>query len=87
MLPRTDQPGPGRPLPTQPLHDAALIIHDFIEGFHEGLEETYVFPRLRHGKLDETVTTLLVQDARGRVLTHQILAQSTARGVASARTC
>jgi hypothetical protein len=28
----------------QNLHDTALIIHDYIEGFHEGLEEGYVFP-------------------------------------------
>ena len=76
----------GGPLPAQPLHDAALIIHDFIEGFHEGLEEAFIFPRLRRGRLDGTVTTLLVQHARGRVLTQQILAQSTARGVTSAHT-
>ncbi len=66
------------------LHDAALIIHDYIEGFHEGLEEGFVFPRLRQaGVLADTVTTLLVQHARGRVLTQFILAQATARGVTS----
>lgn len=48
------------------LHDAALIIHDFIEGFHEGLEEGYVFPRLRAaGVLTGTLTTLLVQHGAG----------------------
>ena len=36
----------GGPLDARDLHDAALIIHDYIEGFHEGLEEGYVFPRL-----------------------------------------
>lgn len=36
----------GGPLDAQDLHDAALVIHDYIEGFHEGLEEGYVFPRL-----------------------------------------
>jgi len=66
------------------LHGAALIIHDFIEGFHEGLEEGFVFPRLRAaGVLTGTVTTLLVQHARGRVLTQFILANTTAGGVAS----
>ena len=66
------------------LHDAALIIHDYIEGFHEGLEEGYVFPRLRAaGVLTGTVTTLLVQHARGRVLTQFILANAAARGAAS----
>ena len=37
----------GQRVPAPDLHDAALIIHDYIEGFHEGLEEGYVFPRLR----------------------------------------
>jgi len=77
-----------RDLVTAPdLHDAALIIHDFIEGFHEGLEEGYVFPRLRREPaVAGAVTTLLVQHARGRVLTQFILANATARGVASAGT-
>ena len=69
------------------LPDAALIIHDFIEGFHEGLEEGFVFPRLRREPaVAGTVTTLLVQHARGRVLTQFILANGTARGVASPST-
>jgi len=29
----------GGRFPAQDLQDAALIIHDYIEGFHEGLEE------------------------------------------------
>jgi len=74
----------GGPLDPQHLHDSALIIHDYIEGFHEGLEEGYVFPRLRRaGRLTGTVTTLLTQHARGRVLTQFILAHATAQGVAS----
>ena len=74
----------GAPLDTQDVRDAALIIHDFIEGFHEGLEEGYVFPRLVRAGLTSTVTTLLVQHARGRVITQFLLSQSTARGTASA---
>ena len=74
----------GGQLPAQQLHDAALIIHDYIEGFHEGLEEGYVFPRLRRaGQLTGTVTTLLVQHARGRELTQFILSSAAPRGVAS----
>jgi hemerythrin-like domain-containing protein len=65
------------PLPAAQLHDAALIIHDYIEGFHEPLEEAYVFPRLRHaGQLGGTVSTLLLQHARGREQTQLILAGS-----------
>jgi hemerythrin-like domain-containing protein len=74
----------GEALDAQDLHDAALIIHDYIEGFHEGLEEGYVFPRLvTAGHLASTVTTLLVQHARGRVITQFLLGEATAKGVAS----
>jgi len=74
----------GGPLDARDLHDAALIIHDYIEGFHEGLEEGYVFPRLvRAGRLTSTVTTLLVQHARGRVITQYLLSQATATGATS----
>jgi len=74
----------GNSLSAQDLHDAALIIHDYIEGFHEGLEEGYVFPRLRAaGQLSDTVTTLLVQHARGRVITQFLLARASPAGVAS----
>jgi hemerythrin-like domain-containing protein len=77
----TTQAAAGRPLVATHVQNAALIIHDFIEGFHEGLEEGYVFPRLRQaGPLNSTVTstvsTLLVQHARGRVITQFLLAQA-----------
>jgi hemerythrin-like domain-containing protein len=65
--------------PAGPLHDAALIVHDYIEGFHEALEEGYVFPRLqRAGQLGGTVATLLLQHARGREQTQLILARTAA---------
>jgi hemerythrin-like domain-containing protein len=77
----------GGPLSPQHLHDAALIIHDFIEGFHEGLEEGYVFPRLvRAGQLTSTVDTLLTQHARGRVITQFILANTAVKGAVSPAT-
>jgi hemerythrin-like domain-containing protein len=80
----TSQVQAGGSLSARQLQDAALVIHDFIEGFHEGLEEGFVFPRLRQaGRLSDTVATLLVQHARGRVLTQFILAHATAPGVAS----
>jgi hemerythrin-like domain-containing protein len=74
----TTQVQAGHPLAAAHVQDSALIIHDFIEGFHEGLEEGYVFPRLRSGPLAGTVTTLLTQHARGRVITQYLLAQTTA---------
>ena len=68
----------GQPAPMTAIHDGAEIIHDFIEGFHEAMEEGYVFPVLRRaGQLVSTVDTLLIQHARGRQLTQLILAGSS----------
>ena len=65
--------------PLTSIHEGALIIHDFIEGFHEPLEEGYIFPRLlKAGRLKATIDTLLVQHAKGRQLTQSILAASQA---------
>ena len=73
----TGQVAAGHPLVAIHVQNAALVIHDFIEGFHEGLEEGYVFPRLRRsGPLTATVTTLLTQHARGRVITQYLLARA-----------
>jgi len=69
------------PLQAAHLHDAAVIIHDYIEAFHEELEEAYVFPRLQKaGQLTDTVSTLLLQHARGRELTQLILADTGSTG-------
>jgi len=68
----------GQALPAAPVHRAALLVHDYIEAFHEPLEEGYIFPRLQAGRLGGTVTTLLLQHARGRQQTQLILAQTAA---------
>jgi hemerythrin-like domain-containing protein len=71
----------GQPVPAGHAHDSALIIHDYIEAFHEELEEEYVFRRLMQaGQLRPTVSTLLIQHARGRELTQLILAESGGGG-------
>jgi hemerythrin-like domain-containing protein len=73
-----DRIASGQPAPMAAIHDGAVIIHDFIEGFHEAMEEGYVFPMLRRaGQLVSTVDTLLIQHARGRQLTQLILAGSS----------
>jgi hemerythrin-like domain-containing protein len=56
------------------LTSSAGIIRDFIESYHEKLEEDHLFPRFRKaGKLVELVDTLQAQHAAGRVLTARIL--------------
>jgi hemerythrin-like domain-containing protein len=74
----------GEPTPTTEIHASALIIHDFIEGFHEALEEGFIFPQLTKAKLlVSTVNTLYVQHARGRGITQYLLAQTgTSTGTA-----
>lgn len=67
----------GEPAPMAEIHESALIIHDFIEGFHEALEEGYVFPQLTKARLlVPTIDTLYVQHARGRSITQFLLAQT-----------
>jgi hemerythrin-like domain-containing protein len=64
-----------------PLAGAAKIIQQFIEGYHEKLEEEYLFPRFeKAGRLTELVRVLREQHQAGRRLTGQIqkLAGSTA---------
>ncbi len=70
----------GQALPAGAVMDAAQIVADYVEGFHEGLEEAYVFPRVAtHAPYQRLVETLLVQHDRGRHLTAEIL-QLAARG-------
>jgi hemerythrin-like domain-containing protein len=77
--------GDGGLLSAAHVRDAALIIHDYIEGFHEGLEEGYVFPVVAKagGVAGGTVDTLIVQHARGRVITQFLLTHATAGQLAS----
>jgi hemerythrin-like domain-containing protein len=60
------------------LKQSATIIRDFIESYHEKLEEKYLFPRLKKaGRLVGTVDTLLAQHQAGRRLTAMIIANSS----------
>ena len=64
----------GELFPTEALHDSATIIRDFIEGYHEKLEEDFLFPRLlKQNYLVELIQILSVQHAAGRRLTGRII--------------
>ncbi|HEX3903785.1 MAG TPA: hemerythrin domain-containing protein [Polyangia bacterium] len=53
---------------------AANVVHRFVEGYHEKLEEQFVFPTLeKAGKLIELTTVLRVQHGAGRKVTDAIL--------------
>jgi len=56
------------------LANAAQIVRDFIENYHEQSEEQAVFPRFKKaGKLVPLVDTLLAQHKAGRKVTETIL--------------
>jgi hemerythrin-like domain-containing protein len=62
------------------LPDAAKIIRDFIEGYHEQLEEQQLFPRFRKAnKLTDLVGTLQAQHAAGRRITAELLSGAADR--------
>lgn len=72
-----DQLTAGATPPVEAISDAAQVIADFIEGFHEGLEEAYIFPRVRP-RQQQLVQILLTQHDRGRHLTAAISAAAAA---------
>jgi hemerythrin-like domain-containing protein len=57
-------------LPPEPLADSAKIIREFVEDYHEKLEENFLFPRFKKAnKLVDLVDVLLQQHQAGRRLT------------------
>jgi len=64
------RPTENEDLPPEPVADAAKIIREFIEDYHEKLEEKYLFPRFeKAGKLVDLVKTLREQHDGGRQVT------------------
>jgi hemerythrin-like domain-containing protein len=64
---------------------AASLVRRFVEGYHEKLEETFVFPTLeKAGKLVELTTVLRVQHGAGRKVTDAILEGARAGRAAGA---
>ncbi|MFZ0490246.1 MAG: hemerythrin domain-containing protein [Salegentibacter sp.] len=56
------------------INQTATIVHDFIEEYHEKLEEDFVFPRLeKANRLTELTSTLRQQHINGRAVTGKIL--------------
>jgi len=57
-------------LPPETVMDSAKIIRNFIEDYHEKLEEDFLFPRFKKaGKLIDLVDVLLQQHQSGRKVT------------------
>jgi hemerythrin-like domain-containing protein len=64
---------------------AASLVRRFVEGYHEKLEENFVFPKLeKAGKLVELTQVLRVQHGAGRKVTDAILEGARAGRAAGA---
>jgi hemerythrin-like domain-containing protein len=75
----------GQELPLETIADGAKIIRDFIEDYHEKLEEDFLFPRFRRAqKLVELVEVLAQQHQGGRRLTEAVLRITTGRALKDA---
>jgi hemerythrin-like domain-containing protein len=60
--------------PADVIPASAKLIRDFVENYHEKLEEDYLFPRFRKAnRLVDLVTVLNTQHQRGRALTDRTL--------------
>jgi hemerythrin-like domain-containing protein len=69
-------------LPPDVLSGSAKLIRNFIEDYHEKLEQDYLFPRFRKaGKLVDLVNVLETQHKKGRELTDVTLRLSTAAAI------
>jgi hemerythrin-like domain-containing protein len=64
-----------------PLRESAEIIRDFIENYHEKLEEDHLFPRFeKANKLADLTATLRAQHKAGRLLTERLLGKGGPKG-------
>ena len=60
--------------PPETVNDAANMIRNFIENYHEKLEDKYLFPRFRKANtLVDLVNVLSIQHQQGRIVTDKIL--------------
>lgn len=65
---------------------AASIVHRFVEGYHEKLEEDFVFPKLeKAGKLVDLTQVLRIQHAAGRKVTDAIREATQQKSLGPAR--
>jgi hemerythrin-like domain-containing protein len=72
-------------LPPEPLAASARIIREFIEDYHEKLEEDFLFPRFRKaGQHVDLVEVLLQQHRAGRRLTDITMRLATNQALKSA---
>jgi len=70
--------------PLEALNNSAIIIRDFIEDYHEKLEEDFLFPRfVKANQLTDLVQLLYIQHSKGRTITGEIIRLTKMRSLAS----
>ncbi len=75
----------GLELPPEPVRMAAKIVREYVEDYHEKLEQDFLFPRFINASLrTDLVQVLLEQHLGGRNLTDQTLHLATAQTMQSA---
>jgi hemerythrin-like domain-containing protein len=75
----------GEDLPPAVIRDSAKIIRNFIEDYHEKLEEDFLFPRFKDaGHLADLAQVLLEQHLAGRKLTDLTLQLATEQALRNA---
>lgn len=68
----------GNDVPPESIHKAAKIVRDYVENYHEKLEQDYLFPRFTNAnRMTGQVQELLKQHLGGRNLTDEALHLST----------
>jgi hemerythrin-like domain-containing protein len=69
-------------VPPKVLEEASGIIRNFVEDYHEKLEEDYLFPRFeKANKLTELVKTLRLQHQAGRKVTDVVVQHANGRAL------
>jgi hemerythrin-like domain-containing protein len=72
-------------LPPEPLADSAKIVREFVEDYHEKLEENFLFPRFKKAnKHVDLVDVLLQQHQGGRRLTDVTMRLATNQALKNA---
>ncbi len=75
----------GENFPMEALRNSALIIRDYIEDYHEKLEEEFLFPQFAKANLlVGLVQVLYIQHAAGRKITDQIIQMAAGKTPADA---
>ena len=75
----------GLELPPESLRAAAKIVREYVEDYHEKLEQDFLFPRfINANRMPDLVQVLLEQHVGGRNLTDETLHLATAKTMQSA---